>query len=102
MKFASIPLNEMDQYERPRSRWFKLQSKPGQDKKDKERGDLEIRTAFTVKAGIGSMSDLSKKDKNKSSLSNIASNVGGSLLSLGTLEKRKSLKNFIKNILHQS
>ena len=95
---TSIPLNEMDQYERPRSRWFKLQSKPGQDKKDKERGDLEIRTAFTVKAGIGSMNDLSKKDKNKSSLSNIASNVGGSLLSLGTLEKRKSLKKFTKSL----
>lgn len=86
----------MDQFERPRSRWFKLLSKPGQEKKDKDRGDLEIRTAFTVKAG--SLSDLSKKDKNKSSLSNIANNVGGSLLSLGTIEKRKSLKKFAKSL----
>lgn len=86
----------MDQFERPRSRWFKLSSKPGQEKKDKERGELEIRTAFTVKAG--SLSDLSKKDKNKSSLSNIAGNVGGSLLSLGTIEKRKSLKKFAKSL----
>lgn len=85
----------MDQYERPRSRWHKLQSKPGKEKK-KERGELEIRIAFTVKAG--SLSDLSKKDKNKSSLSNIAANVGGSLLSLGTLEKRKGLKKFAKSL----
>lgn len=86
----------MDQFERPRSRWYKLMSKPGQEKKDKDRGDLEIRTAFTVKAG--SLSDLSKKDKNKSSLSNIAGGVGGSLLSLGAIEKRKSLKKFAKSL----
>lgn len=86
----------MDQFERPRSRWFKLLSKPGQDKKDKDRGELEVRTQFTVKAG--SLSDLSKKDKNKSSLSNIANNVGGSLLSLGQIEKRKSLKKFAKSL----
>lgn len=86
----------MDQFERPRSRWFKLQSKPGHDKKDKDRGELEVRTAFTVKAG--SLSDLNKKDKTKSSLSNIAGGVGGSLLSLGTLEKRKTLKKFAKSL----
>lgn len=91
----SLPLNQMDQFERPRSRWYKLLSKPGQDKKDKDRGELEIRTAFTVKAG--SLSDLSKKEKNKSS-NNIAGGVGGSLLSLGTLEKRKSLKKFAKSL----
>ncbi len=92
----TLPLNEMDQFERPRSRWYKLMSKPGQEKKDKDRGELEIRISFTVKAG--SLSDLSKKDKNKSSLSNIASNVGGSLLSLGQIEKRKSLKKFAKSL----
>lgn len=93
---VTLPLNQMDQFERPRSRWFKLQSKPGQDKKDKDRGELEIRTAFTVKAG--SLSDLNKKEKTKSSLSNIAGGVGGSLLSLGTLEKRKTLKKFAKSL----
>lgn len=93
---VTLPLNQMDQFERPRSRWFKLLSKPGQDKKDKDRGELEVRTAFTVKAG--SLSDLSKKEKTKSSLSNIAGGVGGSLLSLGTLEKRKSLKKFAKSL----
>lgn len=90
----TLPLNQMDQFERPRSRWFKLMAKPGHDKKDKDRGELEIRTAFTVKAG--SMSDLSKKEKTKSSFSNLAG--GGSLLSLGTLEKRKSLKKFAKSL----
>lgn len=89
---TTLPLSDMDVYERPRSRWFKLQSKPGKEKK-KERGELEIRVAFTVKAG--SLSDLSKKEKNKTSKS---SNVGGSLLSLGALEKRKGLKNFAKSL----
>lgn len=94
---VSLPLNEFDQFERPRSRWYKLQSKPGHDKKkDKDRGELEIRTSFTVKAG--SIGDLSKKEKNKSSLSNIGGAVSGSLLSLGTLEKRKSLKKFAKSL----
>lgn len=83
----------MDQFERPRARWFKLQSKPGHDKKDKERGELEIKISFTVKAG--SLSDLSKKDKQKASLS---SGVGGSLLSLGSAEKRKSLSKFAKSL----
>lgn len=87
-----LPLSDMDVYERPRSRWFTLQSKPGKEKK-KERGELEIRVAFTVKAG--SLSDLSKKEKNKTSKS---SNVGGSLLSLGALEKRKGLKKFAKSL----
>ncbi|XP_058832940.1 rab11 family-interacting protein 1 [Topomyia yanbarensis] len=90
-----LPLNEMDVYERPRSRWFKLQSKPGKEKK-KERGELEVRIAFTVKAG--SLTDLSKKEKNKSSISNLASNVGGSLLSIGAIEKRKGLKKFAKSL----
>lgn len=87
----TLPLNEFDQFERPRSRWYKLLSKPGQEKKAKERGELEVRTAFTVKAG--SLSDLSKKEKNKSS-----NNIAGSLLSLGTLEKRKSLSKFAKSL----
>lgn len=89
---VTLPLNEMDAYERPRARWYKLQSKPGKDKKDKDRGELEVRIAFTVKAG--SLTDLSKKEKNKSS----TLGLGGSLLSLNTLEKRKSLKKFAKSI----
>ncbi|XP_055302622.1 rab11 family-interacting protein 2 [Sitodiplosis mosellana] len=89
---VTLPLNEMDAYERPRARWYKLQSKPGKEKKHKDRGELEARVAFTVKAG--SLTDLSKKEKNKSS----TLGLGGSLLSLNTLEKRKSLKKFAKSI----
>lgn len=92
---VTIPLSEMNQFERVRSRWYKLLSKPGKAK-EKERGELEARIVFTVKAG--SLSDLSKKDKNKSSLSNIAQSVGGSLLSLGAIEKRKGLKKFAKSL----
>ncbi|GAB0100873.1 rab11 family-interacting protein 1 [Sergentomyia squamirostris] len=92
---VTLPLNEMDVYERPRPRWHKLASKPGKENK-KERGELEVRISFTVKAG--SLTDLSKKEKHKSSLSQMASNVSGSLLSLGTLEKRKGLKNFAKSL----
>ena len=87
----------MDQFERPRSRWFNLQSKLGHDKKDKDRGELEIRTAFTVKAG--SLSDLSKKETNKSSSNNVSFGFGGSLLSLDTLEKRRGI---IRGIIRKS
>lgn len=93
----ALPLNEMDVYEQPRPRWYKLQSKPGKEKQ-KERGELEVRIGFTVKSG--SLTDLSKgKEKHKSSMGQLASNnVGGSLLSINTLEKRKSLKKFAKSL----
>ncbi|XP_022234174.2 rab11 family-interacting protein 1 isoform X2 [Drosophila obscura] len=87
---ATLPLNEMDVYDRPRSKWFKLESKPGKEKKNKERGELEVRIGFVVKSG--SLTDLSKKDKHKSSIGQLASSVGGSLLSIGNGEKRKSIK----------
>lgn len=93
---ATLPLNEMDVYDRPRSKWFKLESKPGKDKKNKERGELEVRIGFIVKSG--SLSDLSKKDKHKSSIGQLASTVGGSLLSIGQIEKRKGLKKFAKSL----
>uniref|UniRef100_A0A182M9W3 FIP-RBD domain-containing protein n=1 Tax=Anopheles culicifacies TaxID=139723 RepID=A0A182M9W3_9DIPT len=91
-----LPLNEMDVYERPRSRWYKLESKDREKKKEKDRGELEVRISFTVKAG--SLTDLSKKEKSKSSISNLASSVGGSLLSIGAIEKRKGLKKIAKSI----
>ncbi|XP_034672169.1 rab11 family-interacting protein 1 isoform X2 [Drosophila subobscura] len=87
---ATLPLNEMDVYDRPRTKWFKLESKPGKEKKNKERGELEVRICFVVKSG--SLTDLSKKDKHKSSIGQLASSVGGSLLSIGNGEKRKSIK----------
>lgn len=92
---VTLPLNEMDVYEQPRSRWFKLLSKPGKEKA-KDRGELEVRIGFTVKSG--SMTDLSKKEKHKSSMGQLASNVRGSLLSINTLEKRKKMKNFAKSL----
>ncbi|KAH8300922.1 hypothetical protein KR044_004713, partial [Drosophila immigrans] len=87
---ATLPLKDMDVYDRPRAKWFKLESKPGKEKKNKERGELEVRIAFVVKSG--SLTDLSKKDKHKSSIGQLASSVGGSLLSIGQGEKRKSIK----------
>jgi Rab11 family-interacting protein 1/2/5 len=89
---VSLPLNEMDVYESPRSRWHKLESKPGKESK-KDRGELEVRIGFEVRPG--SLTELNKKEKNKSSISNL---MGGSLLSLGTLEKRKGLKKFAKSM----
>lgn len=94
----SIPLSNFDVYERPRNRWYTLEAKAGKENK-KERGEIEVKIAFTVKAG--SLNDLSKKDKHKSSigqLSQVAQSVGGSLMSIGSLEKRKGLKKFAKSI----
>ncbi|CAH0724762.1 unnamed protein product, partial [Brenthis ino] len=91
----SIPLKELDVYERPRNRWYTLQGKSGKEN-DKNRGELEVKIGFTVKEG--SLNDLSKKDKHKSSLSSIAQNVGGSLMSIGSIEKRKGLKKLAKNL----
>lgn len=93
---VTLPLNEMDAYERPRNKWFKLESKPGKEKKNKERGELEVRISFIVKSG--SLTDLSKKEKHKSSIGQLASSVGGSLLSIGAIEKRKGIKKFAKSL----
>lgn len=99
---VSIPLSSLPIHERPKCRWYKLQGKPGKDKgKDKERGEIEVRIAFTVKASTGSLMDLSKKEKYKSSLGHLSAKVGGSLLSLGSVEKRAGLKKIAKNIGHK-
>nr|CAD7429343.1 unnamed protein product [Timema monikensis] len=81
----NIPLKDFDVYERPRIRWYRLQNKPGKEK-TKPRGELEVRIGFIVKAG--SLIDLSKKEKNKSSLghlSQMASSVG---LKIGRKDKK--------------
>lgn len=90
---VSLPLCDLDVYETPKSKWLGLESKPGKENK-KDRGELEVRISFTVKAG--SLMDLSKVGKNKSSTS--LANIGGSLLSLSTLDKRKKLKDFTKSL----
>jgi len=91
---TTIPLNTLDIYERPKNKIYTLQSKPGG--KQKDRGQLEVKIAFNVKSG--SLTNLSKKEKHKSSLSHVAQSVGGSLLSLGSAEKRKGIKKFAKSI----
>ncbi|KAG5893195.1 hypothetical protein JTB14_016471 [Gonioctena quinquepunctata] len=93
---VAIPLNSLDIYERPKNKWFPLQSKPGKEGKKKERGRLEVKIGFIVKSG--SLTNLSKKEKHKSSLSHVAQSVGGSLMSLGSSEKRKGIKKFAKSI----
>ncbi|KAF5284824.1 hypothetical protein FQA39_LY04549 [Lamprigera yunnana] len=94
-----IPLNNLDVYERPRNRWYTLQSKPGKEGKHKDRGKLEAKIAFIVKSG--SLTDLNKKEKDKSSighLSHLAQSVGGSLLSISSIDKRKGIKKIAKSL----
>ncbi|XP_043493165.1 rab11 family-interacting protein 1 [Polistes fuscatus] len=94
----SIPLSSFDVYERPKNRWYTLCSKPGKEN-TKERGELEVRIGFIVKAG--SLTDLTRKERHKSSLgqlSTAAQSIGGSLLSIGSIEKRKGLKKLAKSI----
>lgn len=77
---------------------YTLNSKPGKEN-TKERGELEIKIGFIVKAG--SLTDLTRKERHKSSLgqlSSAAQSIGGSLLSIGSLEKRKGLKKLAKSI----
>ena len=61
---------------------------------------MEIRIGFTVKSSSvsgGSVSDLTKKNKGSlQSLNKVANNIGGSLLSLGTKEK-KNIKKIAKS-----
>ncbi|XP_058807680.1 rab11 family-interacting protein 1 [Phymastichus coffea] len=93
-----IPLASLDIYELPKNRWYELTSKPGKEN-TKERGKLEVRIVFIVRAG--SLTDLTKKERHKSSLgqlSSAAQSFGGSLLSIGSLEKRKGLKKLAKSI----
>ncbi|XP_054279825.1 rab11 family-interacting protein 5 isoform X2 [Macrosteles quadrilineatus] len=94
---VSVPLAEMDVYERPRNRWYKLKGKPGKEKnkEGKERGELEVKISFIVKSG--SLADLSKKEKHKSSLGQLSTALGGSLISISSLDKRKGLKKFAKS-----
>ncbi|PSN48987.1 hypothetical protein C0J52_03871 [Blattella germanica] len=85
---VNIPLADFDVYERPKRRWYPLQSKQG--KSFKERGDLEVKVSFLVKAG--SYSDLKKKHRSSlGQLSHMAQSVGGSLLSIGSIKNSSGL-----------
>lgn len=94
-----MPLSEFDVYERPRNRWHKLKGKPDKDRKkgEKERGDLEVRVAFTVKSG--SLLDVSADKKKNKSITSLK-NLGGSLMSLGNKEKA-NIKSFAKSVSHK-
>merc|ERR1719244_633957 len=99
----ALPLKHFDVYERPKTRWYDLQCKPGQSKKG-YRGELEVRIGFTVKASEslgGSTADLAKKNKGSmSSFNKVAGNIGGSLMSLGNKEK-KNIKKLVKSASHK-
>ncbi|KAL7646630.1 UNVERIFIED_CONTAM: hypothetical protein RMT77_001881 [Armadillidium vulgare] len=92
-----LPLSDFDVYEKPKYRSYRLKGKPEKDKKkgEKDRGELEIMVNFTVKSG--SFLDISKKDKQKSSLTSLK-HLGGSLMSIGGKDKREGLKNFAKSV----
>jgi len=104
---VAMPLRDFDVYERPKTKWYSLRCKPGQNKND-YRGELEVRTAFTVKAvdrdsdKLGSTADISSKAKRGSltSLNKAVGNFGGSLMSLGQKEK-KNIKKLAKSVSHK-
>jgi len=99
---VSLPLSDFDHHEKPKSKWYPLECKPGQKKKD-YRGELEVRVGFTVIASEkvgGSVSDLSKKKKgSSSSINKVAGNIGGSLMSLGS--KPKGLTKLAGSVGHK-
>lgn len=99
----SLPLKDFDVYERPKTKWYPLKCKPGKTKTE-YRGELEVKTGFTVKANNtvgGSVADLTKKNKGSiSSLNKVAGNIGGSLMSLGSKEK-KNIKKIAKSVSHK-
>lgn len=98
-----LPLRDFDVYERPKSRWYSLKCKPGKHKTE-YRGEIELKLGFTVKAsnsGGGSTADLAKKNKGSlASLNKAAGNIGGSLMSIGSKEK-KHIKNIAKSVSHK-
>jgi Rab11 family-interacting protein 1/2/5 len=94
---VSIPLAELDVYDRPKNKWFELQDKHGKAR-TKDRGELEVKIGFSVKPG--SLNEASKKDSRRASmgqLSQVAHNVGGSLASISSVDK-KSFKKLAKSI----
>ena len=42
---VSLPLRDFDVYERPKSKWFPLKCKPGQNKND-YRGEIEVNSGY--------------------------------------------------------
>ncbi|XP_050531250.1 rab11 family-interacting protein 2 isoform X2 [Daktulosphaira vitifoliae] len=94
---TTIPLDDADVYERPKSKWFQLHSKHGRDIV----GELQAKIAYTVKSSSGS-GTLSKKEKHKLSIGHLSSSssISGSLLSLGSSGsgKGRSFKKLAKSL----
>jgi len=100
----SFPLRDFDVYERPKSSWHTLKCKPGKTKTE-YRGELSVKIGFTVKAnntGGGSVADLRKNKKggSVSSLTKVGGSISGSLISIGSKEK-KNIKKFVKSVSHK-
>jgi len=99
----SLPLKDFDVYERPKSSWHTLKCKPGKTKTE-YRGELNVKIGFTVKANNvdgGSVADLRKKNKGSiSSLTKVGGSISGSLMSIGSKEK-KNIKKFAKSMSHK-
>ncbi|XKL59882.1 hypothetical protein PGB90_000898 [Kerria lacca] len=94
---VNISLADLDVYDRPKNKWYELQDRQGKPK-TKDRGELEVKIGFLVKPG--SLNDISKKDSRRASLgqlSHVAQNVGGSLASISSVDK-KSFKKLAKTI----
>lgn len=94
---VTIPLAELDFYDRPKNKWYELQDRHGKAK-TKERGELEVKIGFSVKPD--SVNEVSKKDSRRASLgqlSHVAQNMGGSLVSISSVDK-KSFKKLAKTI----
>ncbi|CAG0885622.1 unnamed protein product [Darwinula stevensoni] len=92
-----LPLCEYDVYDPPRNRWYKLKGHDGKDD-GKERGEIEIKIAFTTQPLGASLTSLNKRKS--SSVQKVAHSIGGSLMSLGSKEK-KNFKKFASNVGHK-
>ncbi|XP_065216479.1 rab11 family-interacting protein 1 isoform X2 [Planococcus citri] len=94
---VNIPLADLDVYDRPKNKWYELQDRQGKPK-TKDRGELEVKIGFSVQPGNGT--DVNKRDPRRASLgqlSHAAQNVGGSLASITSVDK-KSFKKLAKTI----
>jgi len=103
---VALPLNQLDVYERPRSRWLALRCKPGKTKTD-YRGEIEVKVGFVVRAApqqqqqAGSALELTNKTRgSRGSLNRMAGSISGSLLSIGKKEKA-NIRKLVKSVGHK-
>jgi Rab11 family-interacting protein 1/2/5 len=65
-------------YDKPKNKWYELKSKPGQEKKNKFRGEIEVKVNFTVQSGVNSAASLAdlKKDGIRASFGQLSQKMG--------------------------